>query len=142
MGRDRLRRALRANALFDLLVGLVLLSASWDRLYRWLDLPPARPEMFPQVAGAALLGFAYLLWVSARDPGLARPAALAAAWTNALSAVVIAVWLGVGTLGVGLPGAVLLAVVAGILAAFALAELGLVGGPRRPSADRGIRARP
>jgi hypothetical protein len=84
---------LRARALLDVALGLLLLAATWDGLYDALGLPLPRPELYAQIAGAALLGFAYLLWISPRNDNLTPAVALAAAIGNALSAVILLVWL-------------------------------------------------
>ena len=44
---------LRADAVFDAGMGLLLLMASWDALYEALGLPLAAPPMYAQVAGGS-----------------------------------------------------------------------------------------
>ena len=112
---------LRADAVFDLAMGVLLLAATWTRLYAVLDLPHPTPELFTQIAGALLLAFSYLLWL-APAAALTRPVAVAAAAANALASVTIVVWLLASDLGVGALGTVLLALVALALAVFAVAE--------------------
>jgi hypothetical protein len=84
---------LRARALLDVAIGILLLAATWDGLYDALDLPLPRPELYAQIAGAALLGFAYLLWIAPRSEAVTQAVTLAAAIGNALSAVILLVWL-------------------------------------------------
>jgi hypothetical protein len=75
---------LRPAAAAALLIGALLLLASWDGLYDTLDLPQPLPALAAQVGGAALIGLAYLLWsarrvrswpASPRDRGRSRRAA-------------------------------------------------------------------
>jgi hypothetical protein len=83
----------RARAVLDLALGVLLLGATWDALYDALDLPLPRPELYAQLAGTALIAFAYLLWIAPRNDNLLRAVALAAAIGNALATVVLLVWL-------------------------------------------------
>ena len=116
------RVVLRADALLDLAVGVLLLLAPWDGLYAALDLPHAKPELFVQVAGGLLVAFAYLLWVAPTAEVLTRQVALVAAVANALAVVLIVGWLVAGGLGIGALGSALLIAVAAALALFAGAE--------------------
>lgn len=113
---------MRANAVFDLAVGLLLLSGTWDGLFDALDLPRATPPLFAQVGGAALVAFAYLLWTSVEGGVLQRRVAAAAAGANALSAAVIVVWLINGGLGIDALGKTLLVLAAVLLGLFAAAQ--------------------
>lgn len=119
-------RVLRADAVFDAALGVLLVSATWDGLYAALDLPHAAPELLVQIAGVLLLAFAYLLWIAPEGRDLRRRIALAAAVANLASALVIVVWLINGELGVGALGTALLALVAAVLAGFAAAEAMIV----------------
>ena len=122
MDGDAPRLVLRADAVLDLVLGVVLLPASWDGLYRALDLPRARPEAFVQVGGVLLIAFSYLLWIAPEARLLTRRVAAAAAFANALAAVILFLWLVNGELRVGSLGTELLLLVAGALAVFAAAE--------------------
>lgn len=119
MSQSRVRLVLRADAVFDAVVGLLLLSATWEDLYRALDLPRAQPELAAQIAGAVLLFGAYLLWVAPTDPLLTRHVAGASSFGNALSALIILAWLAFGELGVGTRGTALLWIISAVLIAFA-----------------------
>jgi hypothetical protein len=68
MTATQARQALMANAHF--LLGLLLLTGTWDGLWDTLDLPQGQPVLFVQVGGAALAGLAYLLWRAADAPPL------------------------------------------------------------------------
>jgi drug/metabolite transporter (DMT)-like permease len=119
---------LRPAAAAALLIGALLLLASWDGLYDTLDLPQPLPALAAQLGGAALIGLAYLLWRSASRPELAGVAAGSGAIAQGGGALVIAGWLifrdrdqlGIDTLGV-----VVLIVTAVVLAILALAQLRL-----------------
>lgn len=115
---------LRLDALYGLVLGLLLLAGSWDGLYAALDLPVPKPALYAQIAGVAMLAYAYLLW-TARDPRwLAAPTAVA----NAVAAAVIVVWLAAGKVNADALGTTLLALVAAGLVAFAVVEARLARG--------------
>ena len=111
------KRVLRADAVLDVALGLVLLSATWGGLYGALGLPHPEPELFTQVAGGLLVSFGYLLWIAPRETHLAYAVSLTAAFANALGAVVLFVWL----VGGHVDGALLWALVP-VLGAFAVLE--------------------
>ena len=116
------RLVLRADAVLDLALGLVLLLATWDGLYAALDLPHAEPGFFAQLAGGLLVAFSYLLWIAPRDVRLSRAVSAAAAVANAAGVLLIAAWLALGELHVEGLGTVLLAAIAVVLALFAVLE--------------------
>lgn len=115
---------LRADALFDAGMGLLLLAASWDALYEALGLPVAEPAMYAQVAGGLLLGYAYLLWSGASGPGVRRLAGSTAA-VNVAGVLVVGAWLVAGELDAERLGQVILWAAVAALAAFAVAEVGI-----------------
>ena len=117
-----MRTVLRADAIFDVLVGVLLLSATWDGLFAALDLPQAEPELWTNVAGGLLIAFGYLLWIAPREPHTTSAVAAAAAFANGLGALVLPLWLLFGDLDVGALGTTLLLLVTAILAFFAVAE--------------------
>lgn len=123
MTSERLRIVLLADALFSVLVGLLLLAGTWDGLYDALDLPQAQPALFAQVGGAVLCGVAYLLWLAARTPALMVPVARASALMSGISAGVVLAWLINGELGIDALGTVLLALAAAVLVLFMAAYL-------------------
>jgi hypothetical protein len=114
----QIRLVMRADAAFDLLLGLLLLVATWNGLYDLLRLPIAQPEIFTQAAGAILIGFAYILSQAPDEPALLRPIATGAAIANGLGAFVILVWVVTGKLGIGSAGTVLFVIVLLILVTF------------------------
>ena len=116
---SRLDMVLRANAVFDLVAGLLLLTGTWDGLWEALELPQGRPAIFVQVGGAALLGFAYVQWRAAGAPALRPTVAVAAALADGIAALVVLAWLVSGELeGLSGVGTALLILVAAVLAAF------------------------
>jgi hypothetical protein len=98
MTPPRLRVVLLVDAVYSVVVGVLLLTGTWDGLWDALDLPQGQPALFVQIGGALLWGIAYLLWLAARTPSLMLPLARASALMNALSTVVIVVWLIAGDL--------------------------------------------
>ena len=74
-----------------------------------------------QVGGAALLGWAYVLWRAADEPPLRAPVAPAAAVADGLAALVVLIWLVTGELpdDVDALGTILLIALVVVLGAFA-----------------------
>jgi hypothetical protein len=122
MTATQARQVLLANAVFDLAAGLLLLTGTWDGLWDALDLPQGQPALFVQVGGAALLGWAYVLWRAADDPALRAPVALPAAVADGLAALVVLIWLVTGELpdDVDALGTILLIALVVVLGAFAV----------------------
>ena len=108
--------------MLDLLLGLLLLSGTWDALYNALDLPPPRPVLYAQLAGALLLAFAYLLWTAAADRVLTRPVAAVVATVNAAGAILVITWRFFTDFEVGALGTTLLLAVAAALVLLAVVE--------------------
>jgi hypothetical protein len=124
---------LRLAAAAALLIGVLFLLASWDGLYNTLDLPQPLPALAAQVGGAALIGLAYALWMSATRPELAGVVAGAGAIAHGGGALVIAAWLifrGEDDLGIDTLGTVILIVAAIVLALVAVALVRLALGSR------------
>jgi hypothetical protein len=131
-------RILRADALLNGAVGLLLMAGTWDALYNVLDLPHRGPALLAQLGGAGLVAFAYLLWIAPRSPDLARPIARAAAVANGLGAVIIVAWLifrDKAHLGVGTQGIVELLVLAVVLAGLAVVQARIARAPGRPAGE-------
>jgi hypothetical protein len=122
MTATQARRALMANAVFHFVLGLLLLAGTWDGLWDALDLPQGQPALFVQVGGAALVGWAYLLWRAADAPPLRAAAGLAAAIADGLASVVILIWLVTGELpdDVDVLGIILLVALGVVLDVFAV----------------------
>jgi hypothetical protein len=129
------RQVLQANAVFDLAAGLLLLTGTWDGLWDALDLPQGQPALFVQVGGAALLGWAYVLWRAADAPALRAPVALAAAVADGLAALVVLIWLVTGELpdDVDALGTILLIALVVVLGAFAVLKARIA--TERPEAE-------
>jgi hypothetical protein len=119
MNDVQIRQVMRANAVFYALAGLLLLVATWQGLYDLLRLPIAQPEVFTQLAGAVLIGFAYVLSTTPDNPAMLRPVATGVAVANALAAFVIIVWVVTGKLGIGGFGDVIFVASLLVLAALA-----------------------
>jgi hypothetical protein len=115
----QIRQVMRANAVFYALAGLLLLVGVWSGLYDLLRLPIAQPEVFTQLGGAVLIGFAYVLSTTPDNPAMLRPVATGVAVANALAAFVILVWLVTGKLGIGGFGDVIFVASLLVLAALA-----------------------
>jgi hypothetical protein len=135
MTATQARQVLRANAVFDLAAGLLLLTGTWDGLWDALDLPQGQPALFVQVGGAALLGWAYVLWRAADEPPLRTPVALAAAVADGLAALVVLIWLVTGELpdDVDALGTILLIALVVVLGAFAVLKARI--STERPEAE-------
>jgi hypothetical protein len=120
-----IRLALRANAIFDAVIGCVLLLATWDSFYSAVHLPDTDAAVYPQVAGAFVVAVAYLLWISHRDVKLLRAAALTGGIAHGLGAGVAVAWL-VDT-GVELPGhdELALGCLGALFAGFAIVDLAI-----------------
>src|SRR3954454_21747342 len=101
MTAERLRAVFWVDAVYSAVTGVIFALGSWNALYDTLDLPQGRPAIFTQVAGAVLLGVAYLLWLGTRTPALTLPLARAAASISALSCWVVSRWLVAGGRGRG-----------------------------------------
>jgi hypothetical protein len=80
-----MRALLRVNAVLAFVAAVALLSSRATGL----DLP-ADTQLWGEVAGALLLGLAYLLWLAPRNSSLMTPVALAAAVGNAGAAIALA----------------------------------------------------
>jgi hypothetical protein len=110
-----------------LLLGLLLVLGSWDGLYDALDLPQAKPALLPQVGGVGLMLLAAVLWIASDVAALTRPIALASAFVNFMSALLLAAWMLFRDLNevwdVGVLGHVLLSLAAAALVLLAAAEL-------------------
>jgi hypothetical protein len=129
------RTVLRANAVLDVVVGVLLLAGTWDGLWDALDLPQGQPSLFVQVGGAALVGLAYLLWQAADEPPLRAPISLAAAGVDGIAALVVLVWLVSGSLpnNVDALGTILLIALAVVLGVLAVLKAGIARA--RPEAE-------
>jgi len=83
---------LKVNAVTSLLLGVVMLAATWEELYEELELPVPRPWVYAQLLGAVLIGLAVIVWHAASNPDHTRIAARGLAIMDTIGFVVIAVW--------------------------------------------------
>ena len=127
MTATQARQVLMANAAFDFVAGVLLLAGTWDGLWDALDLPQGQPALFVQVGGAALVGWAYLLWRAADEPPVRASVALAAAIADGLAALVVLIWLVTGELpdDVDALGTILLIALVVVLGVFAVLKAGV-----------------
>jgi hypothetical protein len=141
MTATQARQVLLANAVFDLVAGLLLLTGTWDGLWDALDLPQGQPALFVQVGGAALVGWAYVLWRAADEPPLRAPVALAGALADGLAGLVVLIWLVTGELpgDVDALGIILLIALVVVLGAFAVLKRRIA--TERPKPDEFRRPR-
>ena len=123
MSAARLRVVFLFDAIYSTAIGVLFLAGTWDGLYNALDLPQGQPAIFVQVGGALLWAFAYLLWLASRTPASMLPVARASALGNAISTVILVIWLIHGKLGIGTLGDAILIANAAITAALALLYL-------------------
>ena len=123
MTAARLRVVFLFDTVYSAAIGVLFLAGTWDGLYNALDLPQGQPAIFVQVGGALLWAFAYLLWLASRTPALMLPVARASAFGNAISTVILVVWLIRGKLGIDTLGDAILIANAAITAALALLYL-------------------
>lgn len=115
---------LKVNAGLSVVVGLLLLAATWEDLYDTLDLPQPRPWVYGQLLGAALVGLAWISWRAARDPAQTRLVAQGLAIVDLAGFVIIAVW--VFSDDVGIPSSGSLGSWIFDLTAVALLVLGII----------------
>ncbi|TWG79745.1 hypothetical protein L602_000600001450 [Cupriavidus gilardii J11] len=134
-----LRTVLFFDALFDLGLALVLLVSPFATLYAALQLPPAEPALYGQLLGLALLGFAWLLGQAAFRGDLTLPVARMAGPVNLASALLIAAWLVVFDLPVQGAGRIWLALLAAMLAFFALVQMPLAKRLRMRQREEALR---
>jgi hypothetical protein len=83
---------LRINAGLSVVLGLLLLAATWGGLYDALEIPQPRPWVYAQILGAALLGLAWIAWHAATAPAATRLVAQGLAIVDLIGFVIIAVW--------------------------------------------------
>jgi hypothetical protein len=116
------RLILRANALFDFAVGVVLGLATWDALYDALGAHKPNPAPIAQLAGVFFCAFAYLLWIAPRDVRLTRAVAAAGVVANGGTALLVLAWELPGRLSLPAAQDALVIGVAVVCGAFAAAE--------------------
>jgi hypothetical protein len=91
-GRVPMPLVLRINACLSVVLGVLMLAATWDGLYDALDIPQPHPWVYAQLLGAALLGFAWIAWRAAGAPAATRVVAQGLAIADLIGFVIISVW--------------------------------------------------
>ena len=84
---------LGVNAVVALVLGVVLLAATWTGLFTHLSKFRPVPWIYPQLAGAAFVGLAWTLRSAARDPAGRTTMTQGAAIVNLVAFGCISVWL-------------------------------------------------
>jgi hypothetical protein len=85
---------LRVNAAIDVVLGFVLLAATWEDLWEELDTIPPAPWIWAQIAGLALVGIAALTWrASSLNDETSQLLTRMLAVVNIVAFVQIAIWL-------------------------------------------------
>ncbi len=120
--RQAAGRLLRADALFEVGLGLALVTSGRTGLHDSMRLPPPASLPATKTFGSALLPVAALLWREARDPAPARLQALAG--VNAITAAAFTGWLARKGRSIATPGLLVLGTTSTIL-------LGLAGAQAR-----------
>lgn len=92
-GRVPMPLVLRINAGLSVVLGALMLSATWSGLYDALEIPQPRPWVYAQILGAALLGLAWIAWHAASDVAQTRVVAQGLAIVDLAAFAIIAVWL-------------------------------------------------
>ncbi len=118
------RTVFRADAVFDLAFGLLpVLSPFLDGLFAWLGLPNPAPQIFTQLGGGLLVGFAWLLWVSPKHDTVSPLVGVAVGLVNVAGVILIVLWLTLGRLEASPLGTAVLITSCPFLSVFAVREL-------------------
>lgn len=97
---------LTVNAVVALVLGVVLLAATWTGLYTHLSKFRPVPWIYPQLGGAAFLGLAWMLRSATRDAGARQALTQGAAIVNLVAFGCIAIWLFSNDRGIPTAGSV------------------------------------
>jgi len=97
---------LTVNAAVAVVLGVVLLAATWTGLYTHLSKFRPVPWIYPQLAGAAFLGLAWMLRTAANDAGARQTVTQGAAVVNLVVFACISVWLFSSDRGIPAAGSV------------------------------------
>jgi hypothetical protein len=133
MNRNNVAWVLRADGLFNLLAGFVLLTfyRPFIALIGW---PNTQVPIYANVLGAALIGLSLTVILVSRHPEQSRGIILSSVLTKALAGVTILYWVFIA--GIDLPSPWLLSAAVGVQVLFALGEAAYclpsrTGGPNR-----------
>ena len=133
MNRNNVAWVLRAEGLFNLYAGLVLLTF-YRPVVALIDWPNTQMPIYADVLGAALIGLSLTVILVSRHPEQSRGIILSSVLTKALAGVTILYWVFIA--GIDLPSPWLLPAAVGVQVLFALGEAAYclpsrTGGPNR-----------
>jgi hypothetical protein len=119
MNSTRVTWVLRADGLFNLAAGLVLL-VFYRPAVALIGWPDTQTPIYANVLGAALIGLSLIVLLVSRHPGQSRGIILSSVLTKALAGVAILYWVFVAR--IDLPSPWLLPAAVGVQVLFALGE--------------------
>lgn len=125
MSANTPRTVLRADAVWDLLLGLALLAAGFGGAYDAVGLPEAGSPGVIQACSVPLFAFAALLWRAASNERLAAPVCRAAALGN-LAAVPLAAALPIVVDGFAASGVAIILAAGAVCGLFAALQVRIV----------------
>jgi hypothetical protein len=133
MNRNNVAWVLRADGIFNLFAGLVLL-AFYRPFVALIGWPNTQMPIYANVLGAALIGLSLTVILVSRHPEQSRGIILSGVLTKALAGVTILYWVFIA--GIDLPSPWLLPAAVGVQVLFALGEAAYclpsrTGGPNR-----------
>jgi hypothetical protein len=133
MNRNNVAWVLRADGLFNLFAGLVLLTF-YRPVVALIGWPNTQMPIYANVLGVALIGLSLIVILVSRHPEQSRGIILSSVLTKALAGATILYWVFVA--GIDLPSPWLLPAAVGVQVLFALAEAAYclpsrTGGPNR-----------
>jgi hypothetical protein len=133
MNRNNVAWVLRADGLFNMFAGLVLLTF-YRPVVAFIGWPNTQMPIYANVLGAALIGLSLTVLLVSRHPEQSRGIILSSVLTKALAGVTILYWVFIA--GVDLPSPWLLPAAVGVQVLFALGEAAYclpskTGGPNR-----------
>ncbi|MBY4897971.1 hypothetical protein [Cupriavidus sp. AU9028] len=134
-----LRAVLFFDALFDLMLGIVLLISPFATFYAALQLPQPQPALYGQLLGVGMIGFAALMGRAAFQGALTVPVARTVGWVNLVSALLIGGWLMFFQLPVQGAGRIWLPLLAVMLGFFAVLQLPLAARVRNREREERLR---
>jgi hypothetical protein len=133
MNRNNVAWVLRADGLFNLFAGLVLLTF-YRPVVALISWPNTPSPIYANVLGAALIGLSLIVILVSRHPEQSRGIILSSVLTKVLAGATILYWVFVA--GIDLPSPWLLPAAVGVQVLFALGEAAYclrsrTGGPNR-----------
>lgn len=135
MNRNNVAWVLRADGVFNLLAGLVLLVFHRP-VVAAIGWPDTQTPIYANVLGAALIGLSLTVILVARHPEQSRGIILSSVITKALAGAAILYWVFVA--GIDLPSPWLLPAAVGVQVLFALGEAAYCLSSRTGSSNRRV----